>query len=730
MPSIRRTNVNRAVQGSHSLIENLEARQLFDSAPLPSVGDMRNPLNTVVRLETNFGDIDIEMLDTGGAADAAPLTVANFLKYVRDGDYDRSFFHRYARNGTTPFVLQGGLARLSTGTNGEFGAKDIPVDAQVQNEFNANRSNIERTLAMAKRDMLPNSATSQFFFNLSNNASNLDSQNGGFTVFARVLDDRSWGVVTAITSGVTTINRGAPYDNLPTVTGSNTSDGFVDSELVVIWDAEIIKPQGISAFYQYKYYFPEGFAGGTINEFLPISNPNAATAHYQVIVRSERAQTQPDATPGDDPDPDFWYRDKVIRTSTIAGNRRGGPTISQFSNPSANLVEQGVPYAIEVWSTQRLSVNFSHYDFGTATGEAFTNTPATTWALTNVQKGGQIRDFITWQNTGDTDAPVTVTFYFDNAEPLVLTNIRTTQAFRRGGLSINDLPALPDGAFSAVVTSTQPLVAALTHFDPTGDGFGSVTLGVSGTGQNVAILPLGNLTNSAAESITFLNTGSTAAVITLIFSFNDGSPDVSVTPTNLMLGVNRRASFDPSTVGALAGKSYTLRYSSGSSRVYAEAIHRERGDEVASPLAYTAATRHDFAEGFMDPARAGDDLFETLTIYNPQIAALGGSGLAANITVRFLFTSPGSDAAVVVNKTYTVNAGRRVDIDVHTLQEILDQGTNNNRFFYSMEVISDTPVVAQFRHYDLTLGNLQPSGGFATLGSQRGTIVALNNLGG
>ena len=194
---------------------------------------------------------------------------------------------------------QGGLARLSAGANGEFGAQEIPVDAQVQNEFNANRSNVERTLAMAKRDMQPNSATSQFFFNLSNNASNLDSQNGGFAVFARVLDDRSWGVVTSITSGVTTINRGAPYDNLPTVTGSNTADGFEDSELVVIWDAEIIKPQGVSNFYQYKYYYPEGFAGSTINEFLPISNPNAATAHYQVIVRSERAQTQPAATPGD-----------------------------------------------------------------------------------------------------------------------------------------------------------------------------------------------------------------------------------------------------------------------------------------------------------------------------------------------------------------------------------------------------------------------------------------------
>lgn len=717
----RRGDSRRGSATDHGpIIEGLERRALLDSAPLPSIADMRNPLNTVVRLETNFGDIDIELFDTGTGPDAAPLTTANFIKYVRDGDYDRTFFHRYVSN----FVIQGGLARLSTGPGGTFGAQEIPVDALVPNEFNGTaRSNVARTLAMAKRGDNPNSASSQWFINLSDNSGNLNNQNGGFTVFGEVINDRSWSVVQAITSGVTVINRGSPYDELPTRTGANTGDGFTDDELVVIWDAEIIKPQGVASFYQFKYYYPEGFAGGTINEFLPLGNPNSVTAHYQVIVRSERAQTQPPAVPGDAPDPDFWYRDKVIRTGTIQPARRAGITISQFSSPGENLVEQGVPYSIEVWSTVRIAASISHYDFGTATGEAFTTSPNTTWALTNIQKGGQIRDFIVWTNTSDTDTSVTVTFYFSGQEPIVLTNIRTTQAFRRGGLSINDLPQLPDGVFSAVVTASQPLVAALTHFDPSGDGVGSATLGVPGTGQNIAILPLGNLSNSATETISFLNTATTAAIVTLIFSFEDGSSDLTISPPGLVLAPNRRASFDPSSISALAGRSYTVRYSSGSTRIYAEAAHRERGDELASPLAYSAATRHDFAEGFMDPARAGNDLFETLSVFNPQIPAIGGTGDTANVTLRFLYTD-----GFIVTRDFTVAAGRRVDTDVHSLAEILAQGANS-RFFFSVEVVSDVPVVAQFRHYDLTLGNLQPSGGFATLGTQRGTIVALNNLG-
>ncbi len=130
--------------------------------------------NTTVRLGTFFGDIDITLYD-----DAAPATVANFLDYVNSGAYDDVFLHRLA----TGFVLQGGGFTYTAAD----GVGNVPQNAPVVNEFGV--PNTRGTVAMAKLGGDPDSATNQFFFNLDDNRANLDNQNGGFTVFGRVVGD-------------------------------------------------------------------------------------------------------------------------------------------------------------------------------------------------------------------------------------------------------------------------------------------------------------------------------------------------------------------------------------------------------------------------------------------------------------------------------------------------------------------------------------------------------------
>jgi cyclophilin family peptidyl-prolyl cis-trans isomerase len=139
--------------------------------------------NTFLRMQTDLGGVDIELFDT-----QAPLTVGNFLKYVNRGDYDGTFIHRSVPG----FVVQGG-GYIFNPDNGNFiggGTSHIPVDPPVVNEPDpVNRPNVRGTLAMAKTSD-PDSATSEWFFNLADNAS-LDNPNnsGGYTVFGKVLGD-------------------------------------------------------------------------------------------------------------------------------------------------------------------------------------------------------------------------------------------------------------------------------------------------------------------------------------------------------------------------------------------------------------------------------------------------------------------------------------------------------------------------------------------------------------
>lgn len=164
--------------------------------------------STLVRLHTNQGPIDLQLYDTD-----APRTVANFLGYLRRGDYVDTFVHRSIGN----FVIQtGGYAYPPSGYAGH-----IPTQPPVVNEFSATRSNLRGTIAMAKTGGNPDSATSEWFVNLGNNSANLDAQNGGFTVFGHVTTP-SMATVDKI-AALPKINAGGAFADLPVVNFTGTS---------------------------------------------------------------------------------------------------------------------------------------------------------------------------------------------------------------------------------------------------------------------------------------------------------------------------------------------------------------------------------------------------------------------------------------------------------------------------------------------------------------------------
>jgi len=129
--------------------------------------------NPQVEFTTNLGSFVVELYP-----DKAPVTVENFLRYVNDGFYQGTIFHRVIPG----FVVQGG------GFTKEYQQK--PTREPIKIEAANGLKNETATLAMA-RTSDPNSATSQFFINLTNN-SFLDHRaptprEYGYTVFGRVV---------------------------------------------------------------------------------------------------------------------------------------------------------------------------------------------------------------------------------------------------------------------------------------------------------------------------------------------------------------------------------------------------------------------------------------------------------------------------------------------------------------------------------------------------------------
>ena len=162
--------------------------------------------NSTLQMKTTAGDINIELFD-----DKAPMSSANFKKYVSSNFYKGTIFHRVIPN----FMIQGG------GFTAQMQEK--PTLAPIKNEASNGISNKRGTLAMARTND-PNSASSQFFINVVDNKF-LDAApgNAGYAVFGKV------------TKGMDVVDK---IVKVPTTQVSYYSD--VPVKPIVILDVKII----------------------------------------------------------------------------------------------------------------------------------------------------------------------------------------------------------------------------------------------------------------------------------------------------------------------------------------------------------------------------------------------------------------------------------------------------------------------------------------------------------
>jgi len=151
----------------------------------------------MVKLHTNHGVITLEL-----DAAKAPVTVENFLDYVKSGHFNNTIFHRVIDG----FMIQGG--------GFEPGMKQKPTGEQIKNEADNGLKNDNYTVAMARTGD-PHSATAQFFINIADNDflnhTAPNTQGWGYCVFGKVTDGAD--IVDKI-KGVKTGNKGG-HQNVP-----------------------------------------------------------------------------------------------------------------------------------------------------------------------------------------------------------------------------------------------------------------------------------------------------------------------------------------------------------------------------------------------------------------------------------------------------------------------------------------------------------------------------------
>ena len=218
---------------------------------------------TTVRFKTSMGTFDVELFD-----ETTPITVTNFLGIVNRGDYDNTFIHRSVLG----FIIQGGGFQAPFSTSAE-----VPAVDPIMNEPGV--SNIRGTIAMAKLEGDPNSATTQWFFNLADNSEKLDNQNGGFTAFGRLVGT-GMGVVNRI-ADLPIFDKGGAFKEIPLLSETTTLDDLVIIESITVAGDDSDPSLTKSLYFPVLPQAPNGFNG------LALLNRSSAPVQLRLELLSD-----------------------------------------------------------------------------------------------------------------------------------------------------------------------------------------------------------------------------------------------------------------------------------------------------------------------------------------------------------------------------------------------------------------------------------------------------------
>ncbi len=650
-------------------LEMLESRLALYQGPMiagaPPIASLENQNDTVVRVDTNLGKFDLELFDS-----LAPVTVTNFLNYIRAGRFDESIFHSLL-----PGLLYGGQYKFSDAAGLPSYVPQYPV---IPNGFS--RSNLAGTITM-----VPYSATtagSAFAINLVDNPV-LNTTSGGYTVFGKVVQGMS--VLTTI-GGLSTqdfnTRWGAPtpgpYWKVPVTGAYNGTTGPTEATLVRITDIEITKAAGTNRYYEQSYVLSEGLRTATSIERIDLVNMEGSfTNNYQVILRYES---------GD--------RDQVIATGVLPVGARKYIKI----NDLGSLVRSGVNYSIEVRSTRAMGVSFDHRDAGYTIGEEFLiearmiDTQLKAWNFADGAKGTLDQTFVNFESLTDQNINVYMLIFPESGAAPTFIGMPLA-ALRRGTVAIHTLAGVPDGNFSVQISSTGPIVATLEHFKTGGGGNasdGDMGIGVTSAGRVEGFLAAAIVPTGGESHVDFFySAGSPAFIVVDVEIILSNGTVITPSPITLSNAV-RKSSMDLSAVpGVPLDQYFSVHYTSrnGVTPVTAGFSSELAGDSISTSFMTMTTRTVVFADGYTDPTLTANQESEVISVFNPY---------ATNVSFLYDLNFHFSDGTTILAAAtggppgfFSLGPRARRDHQARDFPAVMTKINSNPAFwFYSVEVIS------------------------------------------
>jgi hypothetical protein len=276
-------------------------------------------------------------------------------------------------------------------------------------------------------------------------------------------------------------------------------------------------------------------------------------------------------------------------------------------------------------------------------------------------------------------------------------------AFRRGGLSLRDLPQLAaNSSYAAIIEADGQLLASISSYTPAA-GNGSAAIGqlladasqTQSVGSSLGTFELGG---TELPDIVAFNPLPYTVNVTLTFTFDNDEPgrqqSIIILPSQ-RVRISVLAPTGTRFVSVMANANRQILYE-------ASASSASRADSVSTAVATYAADTWAFADAFLNRELAGISFLEHLSIFNPGTNA-------AEMTVQFLFPDGRRES-----RTLTVGAGRTRVLTLHEDPLITEQSSDA---WFSIIVTGTDQTVCTFTHWDLLNG-----GGWTSLGTPMGNV--------